>query len=315
MSVQLPCSLRILRTEIVRSPCGDRPSHGAHAGIVQCHLWHVYGLRAYNFFKFVKVLAKPNRRGRGAHESVQKSHSRLLPPQGGLTEAARKGGYGQDTGSVDPSQAKCELGMNYLCLSISLISGQITYPDMCWSRCGRITEIGLYIIVGQAHMISILVVPVTNCNMILQFFTLWLWGCICLERLMSTSYPRSKVWKLIAYPFHIGLKTPQTTVNMKATRVNPPGEETWNLAHLFSKHRCVKWGNNFFLWFVENKSSRFMQFNKFVHFADEFTRSSNVNLVSNVCFLPFCANRKRHRWATNLKDDCYYLIFDDFCEK
>lgn len=24
------------------------------------------------------------------------------------TEAARKGGYGQDTGSVDPSQAKCE---------------------------------------------------------------------------------------------------------------------------------------------------------------------------------------------------------------
>ena len=24
-------------------------------------------------------------------------------------EAARKGGYGQDTGSVDPSQAKCEL--------------------------------------------------------------------------------------------------------------------------------------------------------------------------------------------------------------
>ena len=31
-----------------------------------------------------------------------------------------------------------------LCSSISLISGQITYPDMRWSRCGRITEVGLY---------------------------------------------------------------------------------------------------------------------------------------------------------------------------
>ena len=29
--------------------------------------------------------------------------------QGGLAEAARKGGYGQDTGPVDPSQAKCEI--------------------------------------------------------------------------------------------------------------------------------------------------------------------------------------------------------------
>ena len=37
--------------------------------------------------------------------------TRLLPPQGGLAEAARKGGYGQDTGSVYPSQAKCELGI------------------------------------------------------------------------------------------------------------------------------------------------------------------------------------------------------------
>ena len=112
MSVQLPSSLRSLRTEIVRSPCGDRPSHGARAGIVQCHLRHVYGIRSYNFSKFVKLLAKPNRRGRGARESVRKSHSRLLPPHGGLAEAARKGGYAQDTGSVDPSQAKCELGMH-----------------------------------------------------------------------------------------------------------------------------------------------------------------------------------------------------------
>ena len=116
MSVQSPSSLRSLRTEIVRSPCGDRPSRGARAGIVQCHLRHVYGLRAYEFSKFVKLLAKPNRRGRGARESVRKSHSRLLPPQGGLAGAARKGGYGQDTGSVYPSQAKCELGIRtYSC--------------------------------------------------------------------------------------------------------------------------------------------------------------------------------------------------------
>ena len=97
--------------EIVRSPCGDRPSHGALAGIVQCHPRHYYGLRSYDFLKFVKLLAKPNRRDRGARESVRKSHGRLLPPQGGLAEAARKGGYGQDAGSVDPSQAKCELGL------------------------------------------------------------------------------------------------------------------------------------------------------------------------------------------------------------
>ena len=65
------------------------------------------------FTKFVNLLAKPNRRGRGARESVRKSHSRLLPPQGGLAEATQKGGYRRDTGSVDPSQVKCELGINY----------------------------------------------------------------------------------------------------------------------------------------------------------------------------------------------------------
>ena len=51
MSVQLPCSLRNLRTEIVRSPCGDRPSHGARAGIVQCHLYDMstgYGLTIFS---------------------------------------------------------------------------------------------------------------------------------------------------------------------------------------------------------------------------------------------------------------------------
>ena len=103
--VQCQCSCRAV------SAASARKSYRARVGIVQCHLRHVYGVRAYDFFKFVKLLAKPNRRGRGARESVRKSYSRLLPPHGGLAEAARKGGYGQDTGSVDPSQAKCELGI------------------------------------------------------------------------------------------------------------------------------------------------------------------------------------------------------------
>ena len=109
VAVQSPQPSHGNRTEPVR----DRHSHGARVGIVQCQLRHVYGLRSYDFSKFVKLLAKPNRRGHGARESVRKSHSCLLPPQGGLAEAARKGGYGQDTGSlyIDPSQAKCELGI------------------------------------------------------------------------------------------------------------------------------------------------------------------------------------------------------------
>ena len=130
ISVELPCSLRSLQKVIVQSQCGFRaeaarrwcgdrgatvpffsvrPPRGARAGIVRCHLRLVYRLRTYDF----KNLYKQNRRGRGARESVWKSHSRLLPPHGGLVEAARKGGYGQDTGTVDPSQAKCELGINY----------------------------------------------------------------------------------------------------------------------------------------------------------------------------------------------------------
>ena len=105
------------------SAASARKSYGASAGIglrtvpvrglynaTYDMCFGLYGLTI--FFKFVKLLAKPNRRGRGARESVQKSHTRLLPPQGGLAEAARKGGYGQDTGSVEPSQAKCELGIN-----------------------------------------------------------------------------------------------------------------------------------------------------------------------------------------------------------
>ena len=111
VAVQSPQPPHGNRTEPVwgsafaRCPCGDYampPMTCLRATILQI------------FFKFVKLLAKLNRRGRGARESVRKSHSRLLPPQGGLAEATRKGEYGQDTCSVDPSQAKCELGINWL---------------------------------------------------------------------------------------------------------------------------------------------------------------------------------------------------------
>ena len=94
--VQCQCSCRAV------SAASARKSYGACAGIGLrtvpvrglCNATYDmptdYGLTI--FFKFVKLLAKPNRRGRGARESVRKSHSRLLPPQGGLAEAARKGG-------------------------------------------------------------------------------------------------------------------------------------------------------------------------------------------------------------------------------
>ena len=122
MSVQLPCSLR---TEIVRSPWRDRSSYVPVRGLCTAtyDMSTGYGLTIF-FFKFVKLLAKPNRRGRGARESVLKSYSRLLPPQGGLEEATWKGEYGQDTGSVDPSQAKCELGIT---LSYFGKRKQVTY--------------------------------------------------------------------------------------------------------------------------------------------------------------------------------------------
>ena len=41
--------------------------------------------------------------------------------------------------------------LNLLCSNISLISGQITYPDMRWSRCGRITKVGLYNYTGSVN--------------------------------------------------------------------------------------------------------------------------------------------------------------------
>ena len=53
-----------------------------------------------------------------------------LPPQGGVAEAARKGEYGQDTGSVDPSQAKCELGINKN-VTIILVDCHIGILSLC----------------------------------------------------------------------------------------------------------------------------------------------------------------------------------------
>ena len=96
--VQCQCSCRAV------SAASARKSYGARSWIGLCtvpvrglcnatyDISTGYGLTI--FFTFVKLLAKPNRRGRGARESVRKYHSRLLPPQGGLAEAARKGGYG-----------------------------------------------------------------------------------------------------------------------------------------------------------------------------------------------------------------------------
>ena len=113
--VQCQCSCRAVSAAYTASA---RKSYGARAGIGLrtvrglCNATYEmstgYGL---TIFSNCQTSRETNHRGRGARESVRKSHSRILPPQGGLAEAARKGGYGQDTGSVDQSQAKCELGI------------------------------------------------------------------------------------------------------------------------------------------------------------------------------------------------------------
>ena len=115
------CNVSAVAVQSPQPPHGNRtePVRGsafARCPCLDCAMPPTTCLRAtvLRFSKFVKLLAKPNRRGHGAGKFVRKSHSRLLPPQGGLAEAARKGGYGQDTGSVDPSQAKCELGITLI---------------------------------------------------------------------------------------------------------------------------------------------------------------------------------------------------------
>ena len=111
--VQCQCSCRAVSATSAQKSYGARVGIGLRMvpvrGLCNATYDMISGYGLTIFFRFVKLLAKPNRRGRGARKSVRKSHSRLLPPQGGLAEAARKGGYGQDTGSVGPSQAKCEL--------------------------------------------------------------------------------------------------------------------------------------------------------------------------------------------------------------
>ena len=109
MSVQLPCSLRSFRTEIVRSLCGDRPSHGARAGLVQYHLRHVYGLLSHDFSKFLNF---------SLNQIVEAAEP--VNPYENLTaasclrrEASRRPHGKGDTASVDPSQAKCELGITH----------------------------------------------------------------------------------------------------------------------------------------------------------------------------------------------------------
>ena len=86
--------------EIVQKSCNvsavpEQSPHGNRTepvrGLCNATYDRSTGYRLTIFFKFVKLLAKPNRTGR---ESVRKSHSCLLPPQGDLAEAARKGGYG-----------------------------------------------------------------------------------------------------------------------------------------------------------------------------------------------------------------------------
>ena len=64
------------------------------------------------FFKFVKLLAKPNRRGCGARESCLRREASWRPHGKG------------DTGSVDPSHAKCESFLGITDLSDKRVSNK-----------------------------------------------------------------------------------------------------------------------------------------------------------------------------------------------
>ena len=71
-------------------------------------IYDVYTGYDLTIFKNLSVL-KPNRRVCGARENRTKiAQSR----HGGFAEVARKGGYDQFTGSIDTSQATCELGLS-----------------------------------------------------------------------------------------------------------------------------------------------------------------------------------------------------------
>ena len=96
--VQKSCNVSAVAVQSPQPPHGNRiePVRGsafARCPCGDCAMPSTTCLRAYDFFKFVKLLAKPNHRGFGARESVQKSHSRLLPLQGGRTERGIRAGY------------------------------------------------------------------------------------------------------------------------------------------------------------------------------------------------------------------------------
>ena len=136
--MELPCSLRSLQKVIVRSRCGFRAEaarrwcvdrsatvpfervaiapRGARAGIMQCHLRHVYGLRTYEFSNLYNF---PLNKIVEASEPV-KPYENLTAASCFRTEASRKPHEKEDTGSVDASQTKCDLGIR--CLSKSDVS-------------------------------------------------------------------------------------------------------------------------------------------------------------------------------------------------
>ena len=87
-----------------------RPPRGARVGIVRCHIQHVYGLRTYYFSNLYNFPL--NKIGEAVepvnpYENLTATSSRR--PRGGRTE---RGIW--HMGSIDPSQAKCELGINYI---------------------------------------------------------------------------------------------------------------------------------------------------------------------------------------------------------
>ena len=86
------------------------PSHNVRAGIVRCHLRHVYGLPS-TVLRFKKNCLTPLETKSQSLRSPSNRTNIAQSPHEGLAEAARKGGYDQFTVSVDTSQAKCELGL------------------------------------------------------------------------------------------------------------------------------------------------------------------------------------------------------------
>ena len=101
-------------TEPVRLPCRGCAEMVRHRAVFERATYDMstgYRLTIFQICIYNFPLNKIVEATEPACESVRKSHSRLLPPHGGLAETARKRGYGQDTGSIDPSQAKCELGI------------------------------------------------------------------------------------------------------------------------------------------------------------------------------------------------------------